>query len=309
MAGECCDMFALLADGEKQFNKHEWMCWNSLRNWICMWKELRVQIIRALLINLRERQQIGNMAAGAGQLTKGLINDNPVVWSRYYSPQRGSPLGPTHIKSWLLLYKFRILQMWRHHPQVWRPWDENVMFFSTYCSVCETEAYRKVLITLVNLVPKAKKEAEHSITPPQMTCTSRVHKLEKMEKAAVTQSRVTGYIFSPGSSIRKVILISYECWSCKLLNDLTPQQCISVRLNLLHNHLFRRRLRSRRRWPIFERFGYDALEGPKCDSFAYLCLGKKLSTLILNSLFFCHYRKHSFFQKLLLRNEPRCGRM
>lgn len=136
--------------------------------------------------------------------------------------------------------------MWRHHPRIWRLWDENVLFLGIYCSVCETEAYRKVLITLVNLFPKAKKEAERSIMPPRMTCTSRVDKLEKMEKAAVTQSLVTGYIFSPKSSVRGVILISHECWSCKLLNDLTPQQCISVRLNLLHNHLFRRRLCSRR---------------------------------------------------------------
>lgn len=128
--------------------------------------------------------------------------------------------------------------MWRHHLRIWRLWDENVLFFGIYWSVCETEAYRKVLITLVNLLPKAKKEAEHSITPPRMTCTSRVDKLEKMEKAAVTQSLVTGYIFSPKSSVRGVILISHECWSCKLLNDLTPQQCISRRLNLLHNHLF-----------------------------------------------------------------------
>lgn len=168
--------------------------------------------------------------------------------------------------------------MWRHHLRIWRLWDENVLFFGIYWSVCETEAYRKVLITLVNLFPKAKKEAEHSITPPRMTCTSRVDKLEKMEKAAVTQSLVTGYIFSPKSSVRGIILISHECWSCKLLNDLTPQQCISVRLNLLHNHLFRRRLCSRRRWAMFERFGYDALEETQCGSFAYLCLGKAFRT-------------------------------
>lgn len=85
------------------------------------------------------------------------------------------------------------------------------MFFGAYCSVCETEAYRKVLITLVNLFPKAKKEAAQSITSPRMTPTSEVDKLGKMEKAAVTQSRMTGYIFSPGSSVCGVILISYEC--------------------------------------------------------------------------------------------------
>lgn len=49
-------------------------------------EELRVQILCALLINLRERQQISDMAAGDGQLTKGLINDSSVVWSEYYSP-------------------------------------------------------------------------------------------------------------------------------------------------------------------------------------------------------------------------------
>lgn len=168
--------------------------------------------------------------------------------------------------------------MWRHHLQVWRLRDENVMFFGAYRSVCEAEAYRKVLITLVNLSPKAEKEAEHSITSPRMTRTSEVDKLGKTEKAAVTQSRVTGYIFSPGRSICGIILISYECWSCKLLNDLTPRQCVSARLNLLHNHLFHRRLRWQCCWAIFKRFGYDALEEPKCGSFAYLCLGKAFCT-------------------------------
>lgn len=43
MVRECCDMFALVADREKQFPKHEKTCRNSLRNWICMSsKELRV---------------------------------------------------------------------------------------------------------------------------------------------------------------------------------------------------------------------------------------------------------------------------
>lgn len=86
MAGECCDMFALVADREKQFPKHEKTCRNSLRNWICMSpKELRVQILCALLINLRERQQMGDTAAGAGQLAKGLTDDSSVVWDQYSS--------------------------------------------------------------------------------------------------------------------------------------------------------------------------------------------------------------------------------
>lgn len=65
-----------------------------------------------------------------------------------------------------------------------------------------------MLITLVNLFRKAKKEAAQSITPLQMTYTSRVNKLEKMEEAAVTESGMTGYICSLGSSICGVILIS-----------------------------------------------------------------------------------------------------
>lgn len=165
-----------------------------------------------------------------------------------------------------------------------------------------------ILITLVNLLPKAKKEAEHSITPPWMTRTSRVDKLEKMEKATVTQSRVTGYIFSPGSSVRGVILISYKCWSCKLLNDLTPRQCISVRLNLLHNHLFCRRLCLRQHWAIFERFGYDALEETQCDWFAYLCLGKAFCTYFWFSVLL-PLSKTFFLPEALLTNEPRRCRM
>lgn len=63
MAGECCDMFALVTDREKQFPKHEKTCWNGLRNWISMLlKELRVQILCTLLMNLRKRQQIGDKA-------------------------------------------------------------------------------------------------------------------------------------------------------------------------------------------------------------------------------------------------------
>lgn len=170
--------------------------------------------------------------------------------------------------------------MLRHHLQVWRLRDENVMFSGAYRSVCEAEAYRKVLITLVNLSPKAEKEAEHSITSPRMTRTSEVDKLGKTEKAAVTQSRVTGYIFSPGRSICGIILISYACWSCKLLNDLTPRQCVSARLNLLHNHLFHRRLRWQCCWAIFKRFGYDALEEPR----SHTCVWVKLSALTLDSV-------------------------
>lgn len=166
------------------------------------------------------------------------------------------------------------------HLQVWRLRDENAMFSGAYRSVCEAEANRKVLITLVNLSPKAEKEAEHSITSPRMTRTSEVDKLGKTEKAAVTQSRVTGYIFSPGRSICGIILISYACWSCKLLNDLTPRQCVSARLNLLHNHLFHRRLRWQCCWAIFKRFGYDALEEPR----SHTCVWVKLSALTLDSV-------------------------
>lgn len=86
MVGECCDMFALVPDREKQTPKHETTCWNSLRNRISMSpKELKVQILCTLLINLRDRQQKGDTAAGAGQLAKGVTDDSSVVWGRYYS--------------------------------------------------------------------------------------------------------------------------------------------------------------------------------------------------------------------------------
>lgn len=69
MAGQCCDMFALVADREKQFPKHDKTCWNSLRKWICTsLNKLRGQILCVLLINLKERQHKHGQRSDGWQL-------------------------------------------------------------------------------------------------------------------------------------------------------------------------------------------------------------------------------------------------